>query len=159
MSVHSCGPNCQKPLCVANRRIEELERINEEHCKAHLMSIDKIDKLHVQVRKLRRSLNNVTNIYRTSSKNKAKLQARVEELEQEKTALIKIGQEDSRYQNLLSETQSLRAKIEELEEREQRTRIAVYEMHHDNLKGDFTLSELGRIDLDAIIETLKQEGE
>jgi len=25
MSVHSCGPNCQKPLCVANRRIEELE--------------------------------------------------------------------------------------------------------------------------------------
>ena len=23
--VHSCGPNCTQPLCVANRRIEELE--------------------------------------------------------------------------------------------------------------------------------------
>ena len=43
-----------------------------------------------------------------------KLQAKVEELEQEKTTLIKLGQEDSRYQNLLSETQSLRAKVEAL---------------------------------------------
>ena len=24
--VHSCGPKCKRPLCVANRRIEELER-------------------------------------------------------------------------------------------------------------------------------------
>jgi chromosome segregation ATPase len=56
--VHSCGPNCTQPLCVANRRIAELE--------------------------------------------------------QEKTTLIKLGQEDSRYQNLLSETQYLRAKVEEL---------------------------------------------
>ena len=27
MSVHSCGPNCQKPLCVANRRIVELTAV------------------------------------------------------------------------------------------------------------------------------------
>ena len=57
--VHSCGPNCTQPLCVANRRIAELE--------------------------------------------------------QEKATLIKLGQEDSRYQNLLSETQSLRARITALE--------------------------------------------
>ena len=44
------------------------------------------------------------------------LQTKVEELEAEKTTLIKLGQEDSRYQNLLSETQSLRAKVEELED-------------------------------------------
>jgi hypothetical protein len=24
--VHSCGPNCQRPLCVANRRIAELTK-------------------------------------------------------------------------------------------------------------------------------------
>jgi len=42
------------------------------------------------------------------------LKAKVAELEQEKTTLIKLGQEDSRYQNLLSETQSLRAKVEAL---------------------------------------------
>ena len=23
--VHSCGPTCQQPLCVANRRVRELE--------------------------------------------------------------------------------------------------------------------------------------
>ena len=53
-------------------------------------------------------LNNVHEQY-------ADLQAKIEDLEQEKTTLIKLGQEDSRYQNLLSETQSLRAKVEELE--------------------------------------------
>ena len=26
MSVHSCGPNCTQPLCVANRRIEEQQK-------------------------------------------------------------------------------------------------------------------------------------
>ena len=26
MSVHSCGPNCQEPLCVANRRIVEQQK-------------------------------------------------------------------------------------------------------------------------------------
>jgi len=71
------------------QRIKELERINKNRCKAHLMSINKIDEL----------------------------EAKVEKLEQEKTTLIKLGQEDSRYQNLLSETQSLRAKVEELTDR------------------------------------------
>ena len=27
--VHSCGPNCQEPLCVANRRIAELTKVIE----------------------------------------------------------------------------------------------------------------------------------
>ena len=26
MSAHSCGPNCSRPLCVANRRIVEQQK-------------------------------------------------------------------------------------------------------------------------------------
>jgi len=88
MSVHSCGPNCTRPLCVANRRIEELENRPHDEVLLHDMEL-----MQATI---------------------TELQTKVEELEQEKTTLIKIEQEDSRYLNLLSETQSLRAKVEEL---------------------------------------------
>ena len=37
--------NLVQLLAAMVAKVEELERVNENHCKAHLMSIDKIDEL------------------------------------------------------------------------------------------------------------------
>ena len=37
--------NQAKTIATLEAKVEELERVNENHCKAHLMSIDKIDEL------------------------------------------------------------------------------------------------------------------
>ena len=49
-----------------------------------------------------------------SDSTEDELQTKIAELEQEKKTLIKLAQDDSRYLNLLSETQYLRAKVEEM---------------------------------------------
>lgn len=48
------------------------------------------------------------------------------------------------------ERDALRALLDEL-------RIAVMEMHHDNVKGDFELPPLARIDLDACVAKCSDE--
>ena len=51
---------------------------------------------------------------------------------------------------LMQERDQLRALLDEL-------RIAVMEMHHDNVKGDFELPPLARIDLDACVAKCSDE--
>ena len=55
-----------------------------------------------------------------------------------KDGMIRVAKE------LSDEVERLRALLDEL-------RIAVMEMHHDNVKGDFELPPLARIDLDACV--------
>jgi DNA repair exonuclease SbcCD ATPase subunit len=85
-----------------------------------------------------------------------RLQARAAELEQEKTALIKLGQEDSRYQNLLSETQSLRTRVAELEDKYRRKASKVVALLAEkNLQHDVLMDNEGLIEsLQARVEEL-----
>ena len=50
----------------------------------------------------------------------------------------------------------LRAQVKELEAVIERAKISAYEMHNDNVKGDFELVPLARIDLDGIIAALQE---
>ena len=43
--VYGENPYAVKAMKQLLTKVEELERVNENHCKAHLMSIDKIDEL------------------------------------------------------------------------------------------------------------------
>jgi hypothetical protein len=42
----------------------------------------------------------------------------------------------------------------ELLKHHDRLKIAVIEMHNDNIKGDFALDKLARLDLDSCMETI-----
>lgn len=46
--------------------IEELERTNKKHCKAHLMSIDKIDKLQAKVEELKTAVKDLVGVTQDS---------------------------------------------------------------------------------------------
>ena len=61
-----------------------------------------------------------------------------------KDGMIRVSKE------LSDEVEKLRALLDEL-------RIAVMEMHHDNVKGDFELPPLARIDLDACVAKCSDE--
>ena len=61
-----------------------------------------------------------------------------------KDGMIRVAKE------LSDEVERLRALLDEL-------RIAVMEMHHDNVKGDFELPPLARIDLDACVAKCSDE--
>ena len=103
--------------------IEELERTNKKHCKAHLMSIDKIDKLQAKVEELTKPVENekiqsavkflrwyiepkteygenrckdIADLIERFAREKAQLQAKVEELKTAVKDLVGVTQ-DSFY--------------------------------------------------------------
>ena len=102
--VHSCGPNCQEPLCVANRRIEELETKVGALAQAYnLRGIyikdqdDRIEQLQAKVERLEEALDDketpaaevyelrkAVRIYNEVIKT---LRTRIEELEDENKRL------------------------------------------------------------------------
>ena len=47
--VHSCGPNCTQPLCVANRRIEELTADRDDIRRKYIAEAKETDRLQAKV--------------------------------------------------------------------------------------------------------------
>ena len=50
--VHSCGPNCTQPLCVANRRIEELTADRDDIRRKYIAEAKETDRLQAKVEEL-----------------------------------------------------------------------------------------------------------
>lgn len=67
MSTHSCGPNCQEPLCVANRRIEELEYKRNEAIAIAEREVILRKKLQAKVEELQGELRTIYNIVGASN--------------------------------------------------------------------------------------------
>ena len=63
---------------------------------------------------------------------------------------LRVETLESELARVREERDELRALLDEL-------RIAVMEMHHDNVKGDFELPPLARIDLDACVAKCSDE--
>ena len=60
------------------------------------------------------------------------------------------------YQELQAELARVREERDELRALLDGARIAVMEMHYDNIKGDFELSTLARLDLDACVAVVSR---
>jgi len=50
--VHSCGPNCTQPLCVANRRIEELTADRDDIRRKYIAEAKETDRLQTKAEEL-----------------------------------------------------------------------------------------------------------
>jgi len=99
---------------------------------------------------------------------KEQLRAKVAELEAEIAGLkeelqesriyavnCKLGNVDASDSELAQRIEALEAEIAGLRKHNSRMIINIMEMHHDNIKGDFNLSKLARIDLDACVSAAK----
>ena len=75
-------------------------------------------------------------------------QATIDEL---KGSLVSLAEADAKR------ITSQQANITEQSKVIERVTIAANEMHHDNVKGDFYLPNLARIDLDGILAALKEK--
>ena len=135
MSVHSCGPKCTRPLCVANRRIAELESQNTFWaCKKHTQQNTlrcaicdeqhikelqaKVDELTVEKENIHTNLTNealrLVDVCEERQATITELRAKVEEqIDQIEGATAAIDRSNAREKALLAKVEELTDALEQ----------------------------------------------